>query len=478
MKKGKIITLILSLSMIVAVSMSTIAFAEGSGETSQNLFYKTHYISTDTLILDDSENAPDRFFIQPNMPIELTFSTSKANEIKMVQSISIKGYYSSARNTVINNNTVVEKFGDYYVDTIDTSSIKKYATNSSGLSTILNNHLTISVSDSIYKNIYGNYLDDFFYDHSVFTTGYGMIRTTIPLFDNQGNLTEHTTLGFTNYYSQYTYFSESPFMPISMFTVGTVPLDIESDIYYKECYFYGYNNTYNNYYLCNGKQISAFKVFCWSNSAFELSDDTLYEGVYLILPSSIPPVCVEIADNVVGIGKSIHLSYVSALGSQLDNVSATKYNQGYTDGSIIGYNNGKEDGYQLGLEKANTYSFNNLITSVLDAPVKVLLGIFSQKEVATDVNGVPLLDGDGNVIYVDKDLELLGLNLSTFVRSILLIVLFIFVIKVVLSLFNINTSNATISASSTTPSAKNISKNMKGKSESYSRANFNRIKKM
>lgn len=476
-KKSKFFTIVLSLCMIVAISISTVAFAEGNGQNSRETYYRTHYISTDVLIKDVYDGAPSRFFIQPNMPIELTFSLpySDTTGIKIATDVSIKGYSSSARNYVENGNTFVEYYGDEYVDNRALSEFRTYSTNSNGLSTVLYNQLSTGDTGYIYKTIYGSPLNDN-YEHSVFTQGYAIIRGTIPLF-RDGTLTEHSITGLTNYYSQYTHFSEEPTLNYSMFTVGNVPLDLSAEIYYKECYFYGYNNNYTKYYLCSGNQVSAFRVFCWSNNAFELSDDTLYEGVYLILPSSIPPVCVEYDGYTVGENKSsIHLSYVSALGSQLDKISTTKYNQGYQDGAVIGYNNGRYDGYQEGLAKTDVYSFDNLITSVLDAPIKVLLGIFSQKEVALDSNGEPLLDSNGDVVYIDKDLEILGLNLHTFVRSILLIVLFIFVIKVVLSLFNINTSSVAVGP--TTPSANNISKSMKNKKEHYSKANFDRLKNM
>ena len=453
MKKSKIITLILSLSMIVAISMSTIAFAEGSGENWQGReYYKTHYISTNALVKDNSENAPSRFFLQADMPIELTLLGQDSSlEPNQLQSIRIKGASSSARN--MPQGTVI--YGDMYEGYNHITSIDNYnITANNSFAEVVNSHLSDSSNFYNMTSDLLNLENDGYTnrEHSVFTTGYGVIRSYIPVFDSNDELTEYTTQGMIDYFSQYTYFSENPYIPYTCFTVGAQPLDLSSDIYYKECYYYGYRSAYDKYYMVDGNQIGAFRVYCWSNSSEDLTDNTLTSGLYLLMPSSIPSILVTRDMVSGGTGTSIHLSYTSALGTQLDNVSQSWYNTGYTDGNIFGYNQGYNVGYDTGVDIGydnglsdgrleQTFTFERLIFTVLETPVKILLSTFD-------------------------NITILGLDVKVAITSILTLTLILFVVRFVGSLFQADTTitNANESTGGTTTSAtSNLSRDLNAK---------------
>ncbi len=75
------------------------------------------------------------------------------------------------------------------------------------------------------------------------------------------------------------------------------------------------------------------------------------------------------------------------------------YNAGYTAGDSVGYNRG----YDAGLNTTNTYSFTNLISAVLDAPINAFTSLFN--------------------------FEILGVNLSSFLLALFTICVVLTVVK-------------------------------------------------
>lgn len=75
------------------------------------------------------------------------------------------------------------------------------------------------------------------------------------------------------------------------------------------------------------------------------------------------------------------------------------YNAGYNAGDAVGYNRG----YNAGLNTTNTYSFANLISAVLDAPINAFTSLFN--------------------------FEILGVNLSSFLLALFTICVVLTVVK-------------------------------------------------
>lgn len=82
------------------------------------------------------------------------------------------------------------------------------------------------------------------------------------------------------------------------------------------------------------------------------------------------------------------------------------YNTGYNAGSTAGYNNAYQQGYTAGLADATTndYSFLGLISSVIEAPVNVLIGEYDSTT-GSRVGGL-------------LNFEFLGYNMSTLLMSL------------------------------------------------------------
>lgn len=95
--------------------------------------------------------------------------------------------------------------------------------------------------------------------------------------------------------------------------------------------------------------------------------------------------------------------------------SSVGYNNGFTAGKDIGYEQGYNGGYQVGKQQgftqgvasANEYTFLGLLTSVVDAPLKVFYDMFN--------------------------FEILGYNMSSFFIALLSICIVIAVVKVILA---------------------------------------------
>ena len=93
---------------------------------------------------------------------------------------------------------------------------------------------------------------------------------------------------------------------------------------------------------------------------------------------------------------------------------STGYSNGVNDGSSVGYNNGYTsgyddgviDGYNDGVNTTNTYSFSNLLTAVVNAPVSVFTNLL--------------------------DFNILGFNLLSLVAGLLTLGLIVLIIKLCL----------------------------------------------
>lgn len=82
------------------------------------------------------------------------------------------------------------------------------------------------------------------------------------------------------------------------------------------------------------------------------------------------------------------------------------YGYGYDDGYDYGYDYGYDNGYESGVVDANTYTFERLLTSVIDVPVKAFTSLFN--------------------------FEILGVNLSDFFFGLLSVCAIIVIIKLFL----------------------------------------------
>lgn len=95
------------------------------------------------------------------------------------------------------------------------------------------------------------------------------------------------------------------------------------------------------------------------------------------------------------------------LASSLTPVDSSYYYQnGYNDGYNTGFNNGYNSGYSIGEENAGNYTFFSLISSVIDAPIKTLTGLFN--------------------------FDFLGVNLWSFFTGLFTLALIILIIKLAL----------------------------------------------
>lgn len=104
--------------------------------------------------------------------------------------------------------------------------------------------------------------------------------------------------------------------------------------------------------------------------------------------------------------------FVSSMDFTDNQIYQQGYNQGLADNQSNIYNNGYNAGYDLGFDRgqlkggqeANNYSFLGLIGAVVDAPVSILSSLFN--------------------------FTFLGINLWSFITSLLTIALILFVVKI------------------------------------------------
>ena len=82
------------------------------------------------------------------------------------------------------------------------------------------------------------------------------------------------------------------------------------------------------------------------------------------------------------------------------------FNNGYNDGYDIGHNVGYNNGYTAGSEDSNQYTFLNLVSATIDAPIKYFQSLFN--------------------------FELLGVNLQGFLTGLFTLCVIVTIIKMVL----------------------------------------------
>ena len=97
---------------------------------------------------------------------------------------------------------------------------------------------------------------------------------------------------------------------------------------------------------------------------------------------------------------------VSDLKIEYSNAASEQYYKGYDRGLEVGFNSGYEEGKVWGAQIAESGDFRELLTSVVDAPIKALSGLFN--------------------------FEILGQNMLEFVGAILSLCVILFVLKKVL----------------------------------------------
>lgn len=107
-------------------------------------------------------------------------------------------------------------------------------------------------------------------------------------------------------------------------------------------------------------------------------------------------------------GKLTNFSMNFPLQQTLSQGYTEIYTKGYEDGKKIGFENGKIIGYNEGLN-TEPYTFTNLISAVIDVPVNTFFSIF--------------------------DVEILGVNMKTFVISIACIFIVVAIIKLYMGHF-------------------------------------------
>lgn len=66
-----------------------------------------------------------------------------------------------------------------------------------------------------------------------------------------------------------------------------------------------------------------------------------------------------------------------------NNANQELYNEGYTTGQNVGYN----QGYTAGVADSNEYTFNGLITSIIDVPIKAITGLFNFEILGVNLSG-------------------------------------------------------------------------------------------
>lgn len=96
--------------------------------------------------------------------------------------------------------------------------------------------------------------------------------------------------------------------------------------------------------------------------------------------------------------------YNAGFGAGKETSYNNGYNDGYSSGRKVGYDDGYNTGYSKGIIAAGDYTFLSLMTSVVDAPVKAFMGLL--------------------------DFEILGVNISGFILTLLSLALLLKIISV------------------------------------------------
>lgn len=149
------------------------------------------------------------------------------------------------------------------------------------------------------------------------------------------------------------------------------------------------DSTYNNFTIYSFTDTANWKYIFLFNSSIILNDyNALLYNIYYDSSS------VDLTDNQIyqeGYDEGYNIGL--ALGS------TDGYNNGYSIGYDVGFGNGRNEGIQ----NANNYSFLGLFGAIVDAPLTGLRSLFN--------------------------FEFLGINLLSFITSLLTIALITFVIK-------------------------------------------------
>ena len=107
---------------------------------------------------------------------------------------------------------------------------------------------------------------------------------------------------------------------------------------------------------------------------------------------------------------STYITSYDFVSSYVENAHDAGYNEGYEQGERNGFESGKSQGYDAGYAKgvadSNEYSWNGLIGSVIDVPVRAFTSLFN--------------------------FEILGVNMASFFFALLSVCIVLVVIKMIL----------------------------------------------
>ncbi len=144
-----------------------------------------------------------------------------------------------------------------------------------------------------------------------------------------------------------------------------------------------------------------------------LSISSIYNGrTYIIAPYSLYNAYITNDVDTYSIYNSAFLLGVSSSGADMYSTGYSNgytagaaasadiyYQSGYNDGNIYGYNRG----YNAGLDNSGNYNFTNLLSAVIDTPVKYFQSLFN--------------------------FELLGVNLSGFLTALFTLCVIVTIVK-------------------------------------------------
>lgn len=182
-----------------------------------------------------------------------------------------------------------------------------------------------------------------------------------------------------------------------------------------------YSNTDFNVLVTLGLEFPDSPVYDWYiYFHFEMQDPTIHttygtyrdttnyvDGMFSSVFTDTNP-CILINPNdiadIIQNGSNDYIIELRRQIQQLQNSTQQQVQDAYQQGRLDGEDIGYEDGYQEGLNDANTYTFSNVIGSLIDGPVNAVMSLF--------------------------DFEVLGVNLRGFFLSLITCAIVIAIIKI------------------------------------------------
>lgn len=171
--------------------------------------------------------------------------------------------------------------------------------------------------------------------------------------------------------------------------------------------FYNCSSNFNfNVYKVRLYTDTSSKPANWNHIVYYDENDNTCDFAFWFYASD--PTDLVISDRVYYLTNSLSDSqtFRSGYESGYNSGYAEGENVGNSSGQQVGYNQGYQVGYSDGVNATNTYSFFNLISAVIDAPVQAFIGLFN--------------------------FELLGVNLAGFFTGLLTLAFIVTVVKLLL----------------------------------------------